>query len=362
MSRVISSALGVSNKRLIEETVAESFSGYDLFARLAELEKDKKISFSSLLDDSTFQKQIDDINRHFERLGHGGGSGSFFGLTDVDSAKMEEGVTYSFKKVGSTIVPIVASGGGGVPSDTVEPETAFGQTSDAGTATEYARGDHTHGTPTDPVPAHVALPDPHTQYQKESEKGAVNGYAELDGTGKVPAAQLPSYVDDILEYANLAAFPVTGTTGIIYVALDTNKIYRWTGTVYVEVSPGVTYDDGGISFAFFRSSGLIVGDGFKMIIPFSGTITDWVIATKDGTSGTITLDTKKAAYAGVPTFSAIDGGGANRVALSTASKNQGVATGWTVAVTAGDHIEITVNSVTGVLTGIYGIIKVTKTS
>ena len=36
--------------------------------------------------------------------------------------------------------------------------------------------------------------------------------------------------DDILEYANLAAFPATGTTGLIYVALDTNKIYRWDAT------------------------------------------------------------------------------------------------------------------------------------
>lgn len=54
--------------------------------------------------------------------------------------------------------------------------------------------------------------------------------------GKVPAAQLPSYVDDVLEYANLAAFPATGETGKIYVALDTNKIYRWSGSAYVVIS------------------------------------------------------------------------------------------------------------------------------
>jgi len=30
--------------------------------------------------------------------------------------------------------------------------------------------------------------------------------------------------------------PATGTTGKIYVTLDTNKIYRWSGTVYVEIS------------------------------------------------------------------------------------------------------------------------------
>lgn len=51
--------------------------------------------------------------------------------------------------------------------------------------------------------------------------------------GKVPAAQLPSYV---LEYADLASFPATGETGKIYIALDTNKTYRWSGSVYVEIS------------------------------------------------------------------------------------------------------------------------------
>jgi hypothetical protein len=33
----------------------------------------------------------------------------------------------------------------------------------------------------------------------------------------------------VLEYANLAAFPATGTAGILYVAQDTNKIYHWAG-------------------------------------------------------------------------------------------------------------------------------------
>lgn len=70
-----------------------------------------------------------------------------------------------------------------------------------------------------------------------SQKGANNGVASLDAGGKVPSVQLPSYMDDVLEYANLAAFPATGTAGIIYVALDTNKVYRWSGSAYTEISP-----------------------------------------------------------------------------------------------------------------------------
>lgn len=58
--------------------------------------------------------------------------------------------------------------------------------------------------------------------------------------GKVPASQLPSYVDDVIEVANLASLPTTGETGKIYITIDTNKTYRWSGTVYIEISAGVS--------------------------------------------------------------------------------------------------------------------------
>lgn len=67
-------------------------------------------------------------------------------------------------------------------------------------------------------------------------KGAINGLAELDGTGKVPSGQLPSYVDDVVEVENFAALPVTGESGKIYVTLDNNLTFRWSGSAYVEIS------------------------------------------------------------------------------------------------------------------------------
>ena len=57
-------------------------------------------------------------------------------------------------------------------------------------------------------------------------------------SGTIDAARLPSYVDDVIEGANLAAFPGTGETGKIYVALDTNKTYRWSGSAYVYITSG----------------------------------------------------------------------------------------------------------------------------
>ena len=69
-----------------------------------------------------------------------------------------------------------------------------------------------------------------------AEVGQSNGIAELDGTGKVPASQLPSYVSDVQEYADFASFPATGQADTIYVAIDTGIIYRWSGSIYVEIS------------------------------------------------------------------------------------------------------------------------------
>ena len=63
-------------------------------------------------------------------------------------------------------------------------------------------------------------------------------YAPLSG-GLIPSQYLPSYVDDVVEYSTLSAFPATGESGKIYVALDTNLTYRWGGTSYVEISPSL---------------------------------------------------------------------------------------------------------------------------
>ena len=81
---------------------------------------------------------------------------------------------------------------------------------------------------------------------------------EIDISGKLDKSTTPSSVyttdagglqvmkpmsefKDVLEYANLAAFPVTGETGKIYLALDTNKTYRWSGSAYVQIG-GINQD------------------------------------------------------------------------------------------------------------------------
>lgn len=67
-------------------------------------------------------------------------------------------------------------------------------------------------------------------------KGVAGGIAELNESGKIPSTQLPSYVDDVMEFPSLINFPAQGEKGKIYTAKDTNVIYRWSGTEYIEIS------------------------------------------------------------------------------------------------------------------------------
>lgn len=92
-----------------------------------------------------------------------------------------------------------------------------------------------------------------------SLKGSVNGLAELDENGKVPSIQLPSFVDDVLEGRatsvtqdeTTGAITATGfilsgestectpESGKIYVDIDTNIQYRWSGTIYVTTGSNI---------------------------------------------------------------------------------------------------------------------------
>lgn len=57
---------------------------------------------------------------------------------------------------------------------------------------------------------------------------------------RIAWSSLPSGSSSVLEYANFAAFPGTGTVEKIYVDKATNIIYRWSGSAYVILSPFTT--------------------------------------------------------------------------------------------------------------------------
>jgi hypothetical protein len=117
-----------------------------------------------------------------------------------------------------------------------------------------------------------------------SLKGANNGLAELDSTGKVPSSQLPAYVDDVLEFDNFANFPATGEAGKIYVAKDTNIVYRWSGTQYIEISSSLALGETS-STAYRGDRGKIAYDHSQITgNPHSTTKTDVGLGNVDNTA------------------------------------------------------------------------------
>jgi hypothetical protein len=84
---------------------------------------------------------------------------------------------------------------------------------------------------------------------------------EDNGNGKIKSTFLPSYVDDVVEYADLNSFPnaQSASTGIIYVALDTNKAYRWSGNTYVEISASIGQASGLNGNVTFNLTGDVTG-------------------------------------------------------------------------------------------------------
>ena len=68
--------------------------------------------------------------------------------------------------------------------------------------------------------------------------------ADLDENGHVPASQLPSYVDDVLDgYYHEGLFytdaehenQITPESGKVYVDVESNITYRWSGSAYVPI-------------------------------------------------------------------------------------------------------------------------------
>ena len=115
-------------------------------------------------------------------------------------------------------------------------------------------------------------------YIPKALKGVANGVASLGSDGKVPSSQLPSYVDDVLEFASKTNFPATGEDGKIYVAEDTNKTYRWSGSSYVEISSSLALGETS-STAYAGDKGKANADAITLINSKIGVNTDFLSRT-----------------------------------------------------------------------------------
>ena len=153
---------------------------------------------------------------------------SYFNVTTDDSDAITQGATNLFMTTSERTKLTGIEDGATADQTASEIKTAYESNADTNAYTDAEKAKMVN-VPSDTSTALAAKED-------AANKGIAGGYAELDATGTVPTAQLPSFVDDVLEYADLASFPATGSTGKIYVALDTNIVYRWSGSAYVEIS------------------------------------------------------------------------------------------------------------------------------
>ncbi len=103
--------------------------------------------------------------------------------------------------------------------------------------------------------------------------------------GLVPANQLPGYVDDVLEYANLASFPLLGEASKLYVAIDTNLVYRWSGSTYAVTSASLALGETSTT-AYYGDKGKTAYDhsqatGNPHNLPSANTSTDGYLTSTD---------------------------------------------------------------------------------
>lgn len=186
------------------------------------------------------------------------------------------------------------------------------------------------------------------RYYTETEvNNLLAGYATLVG-GKVPAAQLPSYVDDVVEVATFGQLPSTGETGKIYVVLQTNKVYRWTGFVWLEIvaSPGTTdaLAEGNVNL-YHTTARAAAAAPVQSVAGRTGAV---VLGASDIVSGTLSASRLPIASAGslggvrIGSGISIDGSGVISVSSASVAWNDisGKPTFATVA-TSGSYADLT---------------------
>ena len=110
----------------------------------------------------------------------------------VGKLKAGQNVTITEATVGGALEVTVAAsgggGGGGTPATTVVSGTTPGLQPVVGTSTDYARGDHSHGTP--PVPAHTALSS--LAWTSAGHTGSSTAVAAWNGGGTATVVQATS--------------------------------------------------------------------------------------------------------------------------------------------------------------------------
>ncbi len=158
-------------------------------------------------------------------------------------------VTFTEAVVGDKLeVTIAASGGGGgggTPASSVVSETSFGLSPVVGISTDYARGDHSHGSPTIPLASSVVT---ETSFGQSSAVGTSTSVARADHTHGTPAVPAHSALSALAwtssghtgTAVSVATFNGSGAASVSTPSADGQVLSRQGGAlVWVTLAAGL---------------------------------------------------------------------------------------------------------------------------
>lgn len=233
-----------------------------------------------------------------------GGSRLFSQLLDTEIINPTDGQVPVYDLASQKWKNVTFSGGG-TPASSVVDETSYGQSSDVGTSTDFARADHSHGTPVLPTKTDIGL-------------GNVDNTSDLNKP---------------VSTATQTALNGKQTTLVSGTNIKTINGVSVLGSGDMTISGGTPDDSFGV---VVDGGGSAITTGSKGVkyIPWDCTITGWDI--RSDVSGSCVFDIKRSG-------SSI--AGTEKPTLSSASSNSDLALStWTTSLSAGDVIEFVVDS------------------
>lgn len=147
-------------------------------------------------------------------------------------------------------------------------------------------------------------------YIPNTEKGSANGVAELDTHGKVPSSQLPSYVDDVIDgyyYDDTHFYKEAGMSG--YYNISDNQFYKDStftelitpvlNNYYLDIPTGDTYQWDGSAYISGTPTRIVGEDGVIYISVDSNIQYRWTGMAFAALGGALQLgETSTTAYRG----------------------------------------------------------------
>lgn len=159
-----------------------------------------------------------------------------------------------------TIAPASSPTPAPAPATTVAPEVLPGLTQKVGTAVEYARADHSHGTPPDPIPTHKVDSAAHALAGDVTGTTGATSIANLQGRALVATSP---QAGDILQFngTRWVAANLPPTTGAFVARPDGSDFYKIAAAGHLRGGGDVL---GGVSGGLTSQ---IVGDAVFMSFP-----------------------------------------------------------------------------------------------